>query len=125
MKREEIKNGVTVVDADTLLVKDDYCTFYLHRCYALEEMTWDDAMEWANKKGWSLPDRWQGLTIARYRDEIIKHFGEPPCWWFWTCEECDFSRYGAWYADIYYGCVSDNDKYSTALVLAVSAFQES
>ena len=129
MKREEIKNGVTVVDADTLLVKDEYCMFYLHRCYALEGMIWDDAMEWANKKGWSLPDRWQGLTIARYRDEIVKHFGELHDWWIWTCEEFKLLSDGAWrgayYVDTDYGYVGDNDKCSEAVVLAVSAFQES
>lgn len=124
---EEIKNGVTVIDADTLLVKDDYCTFYLHRP-APSEMTWFDAMYWVNSKGWSLPDRWQGLTIARYRDEIVKHFGEPRDWWLWTCEEFEFTYDGAWagayYVDIYYGNVGDNNKWSTAAVLAVSALEK-
>ena len=124
MKREEIKNGVTVIDADTLLVKDEYCMFYLHR-YAPEEMTWSDAMAWAKGKGWSLPDRWQGLTIARYCDEIIKHFGEPPYWWLWTCEDCARSRCNAWYVFMSNGNVNYSSKDTTRSVLAVSAFQES
>ena len=121
MKKEEIKTGVTVIDADTLLVKDEYCTFYLHR-YAPEVMTWDDAMQWAKDKGWSLPDRWQGLTITRYRDEIVKHFGRPPYWWFWTCEEYAFSRVGAWYVSMYGGNVDSYFKGYASSALAVSAF---
>ena len=124
MKKEDVKMGVTVIDADTLLVKDEYCIFYLHR-YAPEAMTWYDAMAWAKDKGWSLPDRWQGLTIARYHDEIIKHFGKPPYWWFWTCEEDAYSRIGAWCVAVGTGGVSHDDKDDRSSVLALSAFQES
>lgn len=124
MKKEDVKTGVTVIDADTLLVKDEYCTFCLHR-HAPETMTWDDAMAWAEDKGWSLPDRWQGLTIARYHDEIIKHFGKPPYWWFWTCEEDTYSRIYAWFVGLNGGFVGGGTKGGKLSVLALSAFQES
>lgn len=124
MKKEDVKMGVTVIDADTLLVKDEYCIFYLHR-YAPEAMTWYDAMAWAKDKGWSLPGRWQGLTIARYHDEIIKHFGEPACLWFWTCEEDAHSRIFAWGVYMDGGYMHCNGKNGKTSVLSLSAFQES
>lgn len=124
MKKEDVKTGVTVIDADTLLVKDEYCTFCLHR-YAPEAMNWDDAMQWAKDKGWSLPDRWQGLTISRYHDEIIEHFGEPAYWWFWTCEEYAYSPIYSWNVRMNNGSVDRYSKYDLNFVLGVSAFQES
>ena len=110
--------GVEIIDDDTLRLTDEYCSFIIHR-QAEKEMNWDDAMSWANKVGWELPDRHQGLTIARFKDEVCKHFGISACW-FWTKEA--YSSHGSWYVNMYNGTVTNGNRTSNFSVLAVSAF---
>lgn len=90
-EKEKIPMGVTVIDADTLLLKDEYCTFYLHRPSKLS-MNWYEAMAHEGQ-GRQLPDRWQAMTIGRYKDEVCKHF-DIESWgnWFWTRESNIYKR---------------------------------
>ena len=111
--------GVEIIDDDTLRLTDEYCSFILHRP-AEKEMNWDDAMSWANKIGWELPDRHQGLTIARFKDEVCKHFGISDCL-FWTKDTS--SSDSSWFVHLTDGGVGRGRLRSYSYsVLAVSAF---
>ena len=110
--------GVEIIDDDTLRLTDEYCSFVLHRP-AEKEMNWDDAMSWANEKGWELPDGHQGLTIARFKYEVCKHFGISTSW-FWTKEtSSSHTILGVYMLN---GNVYSYGRYSGFSVLAVSAF---
>lgn len=110
--------GVEIIDDDTLRLTDEYCSFILHRP-AEKEMNWDDAMSWAKGNGWELPDRHRGLTIARFKDEVCKHFGIKPGY-FWTKEP--FSPYCSWFVGMSTGDVLNCGRDYFHSVLAVSAF---
>lgn len=110
--------GVEIIDDDTLRLTDEYCSFILHRP-AEKEMNWDDAMSWAKGNGWELPDRHRGLTIARFKDEVCKHFGIKPGY-FWTKEP--YSSYNSWYVNMRSGNVDYLNRTAYNSVLAVSAF---
>ena len=110
--------GVEIIDDDTLRLTDEYCSFILHRP-AKKEMKWDDAMSWAKGNGWELPDRHQGLTIARFKDEVCKHFGIKPSY-FWTKEPS--SSDNSWCVYMGNGFVNYDNRTSDGSVLAVSAF---
>lgn len=113
--------GTFLISKNKLLVKDEYCCFILHKCDASPKK-WDDAKKYVEDKGWSLPDRWQGLTISRYKDEIKKFLGQDVTW-FWINEEYAYDRTYAWYVTMDFGSVFNVGKTNQDGVLAVSAFQ--
>lgn len=129
-----IKDGKPVedfsesVEKDRLLVIGKYCRFYLSMA-DLRKATYEDAQNKAASlgEGWRCPDSFEGRTIGKMSKEIREkaakigtgHFNNKG--WFWTNEV--FDRLYA--CDVYFsdGSVSDNDRYRTLSVLAISAFQ--
>ena len=87
-----------------------------------EEMTWKDAMAYAEKLGRKLPTLKEAHLMLYHIDEIkaiAKEAGVDFNLWWWTSTESQYSAYGAW-AVRNAGHASNRNKYNefTAVPLA-------
>ncbi len=81
-----------------------------------EDMTWDDAMAWAQKVGGSLPDRQeQALLFANCKPHLKPE-------WHWSCQENETNSSYAWSCYFGYGDQSTSHKSAEGAAVAVRRF---
>ena len=69
-----------------------------------EEMDWDEAMEYAKKKGKALLTKRELFILAYFMDDICKYYPDLRNMWIWSSTE--YSKYNAWslltFSNLYY-----------------------
>ena len=83
-------------------------------------MNWFKAMEFAEKRGRSLPSKKEMYIVLFYKDEInaiAAEAGHPDFLSGWAWSSTEYSTYSAWYVNFGSGYVGSNYKYNTYYVV--------
>ena len=83
-------------------------------------MSWDDAMEYAKKRGRTLASKAELMVCYYFKDAINKiaeEAGFPDFLYDWTWSSTETSTYNAWYVGFSSGIVTGNNKYYTNYVV--------
>lgn len=79
-----------------------------------EEMNWDEAMEYAKKKGKALLTKRELFILAYFIDDICKYYPDLRNMWIWSSTE--YSKGSAWYLSTN-SFLNINYKYSSLRVV--------
>lgn len=85
-----------------------------------KEMNWFKAMEFAEKRGRSLPSKKEMYIVLFYKDEInaiAAEAGHPDFLSGWAWSSAEYSTFSAWVVNFGSGYVSINYKYNTTGVV--------
>ena len=85
-----------------------------------KEMNWFKAMEFAEKRGRSLPSKKEMYIVLFYKDEInaiAAEAGHPDFLSGWAWSSTEYSTYNAWNVSFGSGNVDNNTKYGTTFVV--------
>ena len=85
-----------------------------------KEMNWFKAMEFAEKRGRSLPSKKEIYIVLFYKDEInaiAAEAGHPDFLSGWAWSSTEFSTSSAWYVNFGSGSVNHTSKYNTTYVV--------
>ena len=87
-------------------------------------MSWDDAMEYAKKRGRTLASKAELMVCYYFKDAINKiaeEAGFPELLDDWTWSSTEYSANGAWYVYFNSGYVGNGTKYTTTFVVRPAA----